>query len=99
MSRSATPEPNGAVGQPRASICRTLVHNPRILLMGRPFGALDALTRERMNLELQRNWLCSGTPKDLRSAPGSRSESDDQQELASGTRAPNGERGACVDIG
>ena len=42
--------------QQRAAICRSLIHNPNILLMDEPFGALDALTREEMALEVLRIW-------------------------------------------
>jgi NitT/TauT family transport system ATP-binding protein len=46
--------------QQRAAIARAFIHDPKLILMDEPFGALDALTREQMNLELMRVWQASG---------------------------------------
>jgi NitT/TauT family transport system ATP-binding protein len=42
--------------QQRVALCRALIYDPPFLLMDEPFGALDALTRDQMNVELMRIW-------------------------------------------
>lgn len=56
FAKSYPSELSGGMQQ-RASIARALVHNPPILMMDEPFGALDALTREQIRLDLEALWL------------------------------------------
>ncbi|NPV54467.1 MAG: ABC transporter ATP-binding protein [Firmicutes bacterium] len=43
----------------RVSVCRALVHDPPLLFMDEPFGALDALTRDEIGIDLEKLWLAS----------------------------------------
>jgi len=47
----------------RVSICRALLHDPDLLLMDEPFGALDAFTRDQLNIDLLKFW--HETPKTI----------------------------------
>jgi NitT/TauT family transport system ATP-binding protein len=56
FARKLPHELSGGMRQ-RAAICRALVHQPPVLFFDEPFGALDALTREQMRIDLEKLWL------------------------------------------
>ncbi|MFO1055625.1 MAG: ABC transporter ATP-binding protein [Dongiaceae bacterium] len=46
--------------QQRTAFCRALIHDPPLILMDEPLGALDAMTREQLRTDLERLWLANG---------------------------------------
>ena len=66
ISRTTTPIELSGGMQQRTAFCRALVHDPPLILMDEPLGALDAMTREQLRGDLERLWMDTAQDRHLR---------------------------------